>query len=85
MGWASNLNTPTATFTSSGSTTSTFVYIDVTNTVSNAEVQKEEWAPPRFKPDRHWFKSPTMPRQLRSRHGFQQMSRVPCYRGVRTR
>lgn len=35
---------------------------------------------------RAWFKRPnTVPRAVKSRHGFQQMCRLPCYRGVRTR
>jgi len=34
---------------------------------------------------RAWFSSPRKPPEVHARHGFQQMSRIPCYRGVRTR
>lgn len=35
---------------------------------------------------RAWFKPPPIPKQkLKARHGHQQMCRLPCYRGVRTR
>lgn len=35
---------------------------------------------------RQWFGGPKTPVKLfRARHGFQQMARIPCYRGVRTR
>lgn len=35
---------------------------------------------------RAWFGQPHFPKQkLKERHGFQQMARLPCYRGRRTR
>lgn len=35
---------------------------------------------------REWFKPPPIPKpKLKARHSFQQMARLPCYRGRRTR
>ena len=96
-GWPS----PTATWGSDYGTTGTTAYVYYSgNSASNVTYLPTPVSGPEtrlfkkgkaFKFEsslefRQWFGSPRAPKKaVKARHGFQQMSRIPCYRGVRTR
>lgn len=86
MGWASNLDTTTTTYDpwQSSATTTATIYVFPQNTATNYEVVEEIKKPP-YRPPPGVFKERGAPKELKARHGFQQMCRIPCYRGTRTR
>lgn len=92
MGWAETSDTTSTTTTggwytySNGNTYTAHVSIPVLETFTRWFSKGKFFKFESSMEFRAWFKRPdTVPREVKSRHGFQQMCRLPCYRGVRTR
>ena len=97
MAWASlemnSSNSQTATSSSTWTTdtiwqtktTAGQVYVDVTPIISNARLlfRKPKQQAPRFPVEAKSLRQ-KIP-ELKARHGFQQLARIPNYRGRRTR
>lgn len=100
MGMAQTWETPTSSWTTTTSATSTYVIFANEATTSGTFIQlPAEVRYPKFfnkgrffrfessREFRAWFKPDKIQKkpEEKARHGFQQMARIPNYRGVRTR
>jgi hypothetical protein len=85
--WAGDTTTATTDPWSRTVATNGTVYtLYVNNIVSTSSIEfVEEIKKPRYRPPPPVERKLSPPKQLKARHGFQQMCRIPCYRGVRTR
>lgn len=79
MFWSNSTTTTTSTVLYEVAST---VASDITALISDLELSPVFHAPP---PPSYFKPLPRRHRLERARHGFQQMCRIPCYRGVRTR
>lgn len=80
-------NSPTSTSTPISATSTVTVVWSQNTTATSLPSTKEEWVykpkAPRFSIDEQFPRR--KPKELGARHGFQQLARIPNYRGVRTR
>jgi hypothetical protein len=81
-----DVGSETSYYGSYTNTTITWSWNEIQNEVERLFAKGKFFAFESSREFRSWFGGPKTPVKLfRARHGFQQMARIPCYRGVRTR